>query len=411
MFWLSSAVLVALAAAFVIVPLWRNFRAAAPAESTGDRKSANLAIFNERRGELDKELALGNLGKTEYDSLLLELQKNLLQDTSSPVNAARPVNNNWSRWIPAALLAVLLLLVYPMYGLWGYFRDVAPRDLYQQTFANVDGDPEIARDLVVKLGEVIRDDPENPWAMYFMARNLTALNMYSEALLAFDQAVRYLEDSPDKAAILGQYAQIMYITSGGELTPDVMAVVNQARAINPNEISVLQLLSIDAELKGDLRSAIAYWRLMIQADPNSRMATQLRANIATAQNSLESGDGAGMGAGPRIEVHVALAEGLDLPAERRVFVTVRDASREGIPPLAVTELTVGDLPATVSLDDTSAMAPMFNLSSAETVYVTAIVSQSGSANVQAGDYRNVSDNFAHNGQHAEIDLVISDMVQ
>ncbi|MEX2131977.1 MAG: hypothetical protein WD772_10865, partial [Pseudohongiellaceae bacterium] len=305
---------------------------------------------------------------------------------------------------------LLILLVYPMYGLWGFYRDVAPRDLYEQTFANFENDPEIARNLAVELTEVIRNDPENPWAAYFLARNLTALNMFAEAELVFSQAIDLLEDSPDKAAVIGQYAQIKYITSGGELTEEVMTLVNQARAINPGEMSVLQLLSIDAELKGDVDSAIDYWRLMIQADPNSPQAQVLRGRIAAAQQSLNEQGGEAIAAGPRIEVHIALGEGLTVPADLRVFVTARDALREGIPPLAATELTVADLPATISLDNNSAMVPAFNISSAATIYITATVSSSGTANVQSGDYRVVSENFAHNGQHTIIDLVISEAV-
>lgn len=409
MFWIVSAVLVVLAATFVLVPLWRQQLVAA-AKADLLRRNTNLEIFSERRAELDQELAVGNLEASQHQELLLELQKNLLEDTSELAVATSTSFSPLVRWLPVGMLGVLLILVYPMYGLWGFYRDVAPRGLYEETFNNINGDPELARDLVVRLGEVVRDDPENPWAMYFLARNLTTLNMFAEAELAFASAVRLLDDSPDKAAVLGQYAQIRYITSGGQLTDEVMALVDAARAINPSEMSVLQLLSIDAELKGDMESAIDYWRLMIQADPNSPQAQVLRNNIAAAQQQLAGTGNDVAAAGPRIEVHVELAGSLSLPADLRVFVTARDAQREGVPPLAATQLTVADLPATVTLDNSSAMVPAFNISSADTLYITATVSRSGSANVQSGDYRVVSENFAHAGQHTIIDLVISEPV-
>lgn len=410
MFWIISSLLVLLAAAFVLVPLWQGRRGPTETLSVDDRREINLGIFAERRQELDNELSAGNLDQEQHASLLLELQRGLLRDTEEDAAGKGQGSQRIGIAVPVGGVVLMIALAFPLYSHWGFFRDVAPRDLYEQTFANANGDPQIARDLVLQLGEVIRDDPDNAWAMYFLARNLTTLNLYDEALLAFSQAVRLMDDSTDKAAILGQYAQIKYITSQGELTPEVMSLVDQARAINPNEMSVLQLLSIDAELKGDYPTAISYWRLMIQADPGSAQAQALRNSIAQAQQKMGQDDSAASGEGPRIEVHLALAPGLELPADRRVFVTARDAVRENIPPLAVRELTVGDLPATITLDDGAAMAPMFNLSSADSVYITAIVSRSGTANVQSGDYRQVSENFAHNGQDAVIDLVISDAV-
>ena len=43
--------------------------------------------------------------------------------------------------------------------------------------------------------------------------------------------------------------------------------------------------------------------------------------------------------------------------------------------------------------------------------MSALVSFAGVANPQIGDYRVVSENFSHNGQHTVIDLLISEQVQ
>jgi cytochrome c-type biogenesis protein CcmH len=113
--------------------------------------------------------------------------------------------------------------------------------------------------------------------------------------------------------------------------------------------------------------------------------------------------------GPAIDVTIALAEGIELSGDTRVFVAVRNAEREGMPPLAATQLTIAELPTTIRLDDADAVGA-FNLSSAETVYVTVLVSFAGSANPQSGDYRVVSNNFAHNGQHTVIELTVSERI-
>ncbi len=53
----------------------------------------------------------------------------------------------------------------------------------------------------------------------------------------------------------------------------------------------------------------------------------------------------------------------------------------------------------------------FNLSTAENVYVSALVSYAGVATPQAGDYRVVSESFTHNNELAEINLVIAEQVE
>ena len=93
-----------------------------------------------------------------------------------------------------------------------------------------------------------------------------------------------------------------------------------------------------------------------------------------------------------IDVTVSLADDLELNSSLRVFIAARNADREGMPPLAATDLVVGNLPMTVRLDNSSAVGP-FNLASAENVYVSALVSQAGIAAPQPGDYRVVSESF------------------
>jgi cytochrome c-type biogenesis protein CcmH len=136
----------------------------------------------------------------------------------------------------------------------------------------------------------------------------------------------------------------------------------------------------------------------------------LRQRITETQRLLAQDSADAAVAGPQIEVSLALADGLELPPQLRVFVAARNAVQEGVPPLAAIDLTVGELPTTVTLDNNLAVTPAFNLSSADTVYVTATVSLSGSANVQSGDYRVQSESFAHNGQHSVIELLIGDVV-
>ncbi|MBT8147689.1 MAG: c-type cytochrome biogenesis protein CcmI [Gammaproteobacteria bacterium] len=418
MFWVFSIVLLAVAALFVLFPLWRHYRPA----SSGDeiRTETNLTIFQERQRELQTELEQDRLDEAQYESLLLELKKSLLTDTvnADSNTAARQQKKQekeqagsprLTRAIPLLTLLLIPVVAYLMYGRWGYLSDVELMPLYEQTIAS-DNDEQQTRDLIVELGRIVQADESNQWAWYFLGRNFSNMGMFNEAEIAFQRSGDLMPDGPDKAATLGLLAQIKYLIGGGELTDEVLAVIEQARSINPSENASLQLLSVDAEMNGDYQAAIGYWRLMIQSSPSSAQAQQLRQRITEAQRLIAQEGGADVEQGPTIEINVSLAEGLVLPAGLRLFVAARNAAQEGMPPLAATDLRADDLPATITLDNSMAIRPMFNLASADTIYVTATVSLTGSATVQSGDYRVVSENFAHNNQHAVIDLVIRDTV-
>jgi len=406
-----------MAVGFVLLPLWTRNSAESFVEDAS-RKNENIALFQERSDELENELASGNLSQAEFDVLIQEMQQSLLSDVSDEElvlksktqkgkkATAKTPATNFS--IPLLLCLLMPVVAYGLYSEWGFKKDVELMELFQRTVNNQDN-PQESQNLIVSLGEVVQADDERPWAWYFLAENFASIGMFAEAEIAYTQSAGRMEDSPERALVLGRVAMAKYILAEFTFTADILNVIDEVRAINPNELSVLQLLAADAEEREDFETAIEYWRLIIQSNPNSEQAQILRRSIAIAQQRL-AGDGQDVAAGPTIEIDLSLAEGLELlDGNLRVFVAVRNAAQEGLPPLAAIDLTVADLPANIQLDNSYAVGP-FNISSADTVFVSAAISFSGSATPSSGDYRSQSDNFSHNGQRAVISLEIVDRV-
>lgn len=403
-----------MAALFVAIPLWLRLRPSSD-DSEELRKQANIALFQERSDELENELSAGNIDQAQFDSLLLELQQNLLADVGAgdesgdgahkPLAAEAGSRVSWI--VPVLMLALLPVLAYPLYQSWGYLEDVQVMDLFQATVES-QGDPQEAQRLIVAIGEYAQEHPDMPWAFYFLAENFAALGLFNEAQIAYERAADLVEGPGEKALILGRVATAMYIISDFEITEEIAAIIEEVRELNPGELSVLQLLAADAERRQDYAAAIENWRLMIQANPNSQMAQQLRVRISEAQRLLADSDVDG--AGPVIEVNASLAEGLQLDPGLRVFIAVRNAEREGMPPLAASFTTVAELPAVIRLDNNSAVGP-FNLSSADSVTVSALVSFAGTATPSSGDYRAITESFAlGEDETVELDIVISERV-
>lgn len=419
MFWIFAAVLFLIAAGFVLVPLWVRTRAESFV-ADASRKDENIALFQERSDDLENDLATGNLDQEQFDLLMRELQQSLLADVSEEEVAAAADNGAKKRKtkplktvkqsrhnlaIPLTLCLLMPFVALGLYNEWGYMDDVELMDLFQRTVNNRDN-PQESQNLIVSLGEAVQADDSRPWAWYFLAENFASIGMFAEAEIAYSQSAERLEDTPEKALVLGRVAMAKYILAEFNFTEEILAVIDQARAINPNEMSILQLIAADAEEREDYATAIEYWRLIIQSNPNSEQAQVLRRSIAAAQQRLAQ-EGEEVDVGPTIEIELSLAPEIELDENLRVFVAVRNAEREGLPPLAAVDLTVGDLPATIRLNNSNAVGP-FNISSADTVFVSASVSFSGSATPTSGDYRSQTDNFAHNGQRAVVSLQIAD---
>jgi cytochrome c-type biogenesis protein CcmH len=403
-----------MAVGFVLLPLWIRNRAESFVEDAS-RKNENIALFQERSDELENELSSGNLSQAEFDVLIQEMQQSLLLDVSDKELAkkskreekAAAKSSAYNLAIPLLLCLAMPLVAYGLYDEWGFKTDVELMGLFQRTVNNRDN-PQESQDLIISLGEVVQADDNLPWAWYFLAENFANIGMFTEAEIAYTQSAGRMEETQEKALVLGRVAMAKYILAEFTFTADILEVIGEARAINPNEISVLQLIAADAEESEDFETAIEYWRLIIQSNPNSEQAQTLRRSIAIAQQRL-AGDGQDVAAGPTIEINLSLAEGLEIDGALRVFVAVRNAAQEGLPPLAAIDLTVADLPVNIQLDNSYAVGP-FNISSAETVFVSASVSFTGSATPTSGDYRSQSDNFSHNGQRVVISLEIIDRV-
>ena len=405
-----------MAVGFILFPLWIRNRAESFVEGAL-RKNENIALFQERSDELENELASGNLSQAEFDVLIQEMQQSLLSDvsdeelttkgTTKKKKSSVAKSTTYSLTIPLLLCLLMPFVAYGLYNEWGFKNDVELMGLFQRTVNNLDN-PQESQNLIISLGEVVQADDDRPWAWYFLAENFASIGMFAEAEIAYTQSAVRMEETPEKALVLGRVAMAKYVLAEFTFTADILEVIDEARTINPNEISILQLIAADAEEREDFETAIEYWRLIIQSNPNSEQAQTLRRSIAIAQQRL-TGDGQDVAAGPTIEINLSLAEGLELDGSLRVFVAVRNAAQEGLPPLAAIDLTVADLPANIQLDNSYAVGP-FNISSAETVFVSASVSFTGSATPTSGDYRSQSDNFSHNGQRAVISLEIVDRV-
>ncbi len=234
--------------------------------------------------------------------------------------------------------------------------------------------------------------PIDPEPRLWLARVYMASAQYAEAVRVFE-ALNALV--PDQPAVLLQYADALAMTHNGVLAGKATELIHRALVLEPENVTGLWLAGVAADAAGKAPEALAYLRRARQASATTELPTaELDALISEVETrsrlKIEAVSGrvtakeVPVAAGIAVNVRVDQAMVADLPPDTVVFVLAK--ALNGPPmPLAVKRLSLRELPLTITLDDSLAMAPQFKLSTAEQVMVTARISRGGEPIAHAGD--------------------------
>jgi cytochrome c-type biogenesis protein CcmH len=386
-FLVVAAAMVAVAVAWVLVPLLARRSPARPAP-----EAANLAVLRDQLAELDADLTRGTLPRERYEQAKLELERRVLDDVEleRPVGGgAPPTASAWTAALLGALIPVAAAVLYLAVG--------TPTALAPQTASGAKH--ELSRAdldaMVAKLATHLERNPDDAQGWMLLARSYYVMSRYPEAVRAYERAAELV---PGDADLLADYADALGMAQGRGLQGKPLELVRRALEIDPNQWKALALAGTAAFDRKDFGEAIAYWeRLKRVVPPDSEMGRSVDASIAEARElgNIKPAAKAAAKTAPASDAKVAgrvsLAKELAAKAAPTdtVFIFARAAAGPPMP-LAVLRKQVRDLPAEFTLDDSLAMAPSLKLSGFPEVIVGARISRSGSATPQSGDLQGLS---------------------
>lgn len=410
-----SFLLLLVALLFVAVPYLR-FRPSDKSATSDIRRQKNKDVFESSLSELESDRAEGLLTDEEFEKLQTELQRSFLRDMEE-IDRRKNEASTSSRKI-VAIVSILFVPVfsYAVYEMVGSARDLALPEIFEAL--NTAETEEAQQEGFIRLAEVLQDrfdrNPEDIQNGYMLGTLYIQMENFTDAINAFQGLIGELEDGPDKATVLGQLAQAMYLQAGSSITPGLQRVIDQAMGMNPNEQAIMSILGFESFMQQDFRQAVFYWRRQLsQLNSNSEQAVGLRDRISAIEallppdTSIAAVDDSGSSVTLVIDVDDEVLELVD--DSMRLFVYAR--SPEFPMPLAAVNLDQPEFPFEITLTDANAMTPAAKLSSATQIYVGARLSRSGIANAQAGDIEAESDTFVLDELEDKISLSISDIVQ
>lgn len=400
-FILSIIVLVAIALLFVVPALLRKNQ-----PMTEDFDDYNVSIARDRLKEIQQQRDDAEISEEIYQQLRDELEATLAidldvnRDAESTKVSGKAVRN---RFMPALMVVTVPLLAVIIYAQIGSF-DAA--------IGNLSGNASIPAgenrvemtiaEAVAKLEQRQQEQPDNAEGWFMLARTYMRLEQYQRSADAYEKLIALVGEN--EIQIMLGYADALAMSEGGRLTGTALPIVEKVKTIDPHNPTVLWMVGTAASQQGNFKQALTYWyelRPLLAEEPEAllqlnqlirgvekQLGDDLVAELKASLPQQTEQTATPAETGPIAEITVTV----DLDPQFRYRVSPDDAlfiyarAIDGPPmPLAAVKLTVAELPALVTLNDSMAMMPAMRLSNFATVKVSAVISKSGQPGIESGD--------------------------
>ncbi len=397
-FWIAASALLLVALAFLLLPILRGRRA----QAEEDRTALNVALYEERLAELTAQHAAGTLSDAQLEAGRADAARELLEDTE---NSDSPKIAKLGRSVPLIAAVLVPLVGYGLYMHWGASDKVQMARQFSEQ-------PRTVGEMTAHLEQAVKDQPDSAEAWYFLGRTYMNQERPADAAKAFARVVELAGRQPE---LLGQWAQAQYFAGDRQWSEQLQALTDEALQADPQELTSLGLLGIAAYEEGRYQDAVRFWEQLVAALPeNDPSREAIRGGIERARQQVDGGSGnAEAGEAPaaastqaaalQIQVQLDPKVAETVSPEDSVFVFARAVNGPPVP-LAAKRLTVGDLPATVTLSDADAMVPSLKISSVEQVTVMARISRTGDAT--KGEWMGQSEALETRGDKNAVRLTI-----
>ncbi len=355
----AISVVVAGALAFVFVRVSRG----QPTEHV-DRNAVNIAIADDNR-----EMLASSLEAEESQEGDVEVDIALLEDVSHEGSGQVRTTNRWPFLVTSVLIPLIAISLY--WFVWGKPGTVLLEEAasYLETEVNEAN----SRQVVERIEDYVSLHPEDHRAWISL--------MSFQWLLGDREGFRKTHKEAELEGHISPFGDSLYLLDAFRirqlnLTPYDEVVRDRLREVDNGSQVVAMLDAIEHTSRNDFLAANRAWENVLgqrdvfelhqMADIGQR-ATRLRLEEASH---------------PKIVVHVSLEESF----QDKSWLFVYAKADPDLPPLAVVKRPIdGRRRFTLTLDDSIAMTSNSSLSEAQAVFITARLSSSADALVQAED--------------------------
>jgi cytochrome c-type biogenesis protein CcmH len=374
--------------------------------------NSELQQVRRRIEQLDELLQAGSLSTDAHRSARSGLEQELvalvLARPQATIDRVKPSARLWLG------LGLFVLLVagagYRWTGTPAALTGAAPaQEMSSNDAAAAPGNEQIEA-MVQALADRLKGQPNDAVGWGMLARSYAALGRHAQSLPAY---VKALELNQNDTTLMVDYADALALQQGRSLAGVPMVWVRKALAIDPSQPKALLLAGSDAFDRKDFAQAAKDWTAVAQGgDAQSPLVKHALDGLeeikrlglgATGQQPAPIDSAKPAASQARLSGSVSLDPKLvaSVNPDDAVFIYARAAEGSRMP-LAMLRRQVKDLPMNFELDDSMAMSPQANLSSAREVIVAVRISKSGQAVAQPGDLEGDSGKLAVGSQDIKV---------
>jgi cytochrome c-type biogenesis protein CcmH len=285
-FWLICGVLIVIALAFVLPPLWR--KESTPERESADSTDANLPIYRDQLAELDADLRNGIVSPEQYEQDRDEINRRVLDDVSSEGKRKTPKAVVEARGVAYAIAIALPVLAIGFYLKLGNLTARTPESASEPVESAAPSGPpggmseaQIEAN-VARLAKRLESDPNDLQGWKMLARSYSSMQKFDEASKAYEKAVAL---QPKDADLLSNYAFVLAMANGRNFSGKPTELIEQALKLAPDNTNTLGLAGGMAFEQKDYKKAIDYWtRALKQLPPGSDLAQAVNEKLAQAKS-------------------------------------------------------------------------------------------------------------------------------
>ncbi len=413
-FWIICALLLIIALIIVLPSLM-----AKQAPEDLDRKKINKAVFNKKLIELESDRDNDLIDLEQYNIAKSDLERSLIDDLEDHKEVIFNRSNK--------ILPIIVLLVLPVLAIFSYLKlnngliSLDPE--FESKMVSQQGQiPDIGK-AIAELEGKLKQDSNNLDGWIMLGRSYVVSKRFEDAVKAYAKANELSNGAnPD---VLISYGEAKGLAAGNSFDESAMTLFRKALKISPNNERGLWYAGLASYQLQNYKASVEYLEKLLQQVPSDQADVRIalvkylndakqKAGIEIVDDSTSSNKSSpAMQVNDnqsKIIVNVKLGDEFHKKYVNSdtLFIYARAINGSKMP-LALVKMTAGDLPTTVTLDDSVSMMPSMTLSSMEQVEVIARISKSGQAIMQSGDIFG-SVQSVKTDQSKTVDVVISELV-
>jgi cytochrome c-type biogenesis protein CcmH len=419
-FWIICALLVIVALAIILPSLLSK-----QAPKDLDRKKINRAVYEKKLLELENDLNTDLIDREHYDIAKSDLERSLIDDLEDHKDIILKRSNK--------ALPIFLLLALPVVAVFTYiqlnnglvslnpeFEKQMASQQNSQGMGNNTGNMPAIEDAIADLEKKLKQDPDNLEGWRMLGRSYLVSKQFKDAVDAYAKANELANGAnPD---VLVSYGEAKGFAANNTFDESSMQLFIKALKIDPGNERGLWYAGLAAYQLGDFKGSVNHLETLLEKVPNDQVEVRTalvkylndakqKAGIEITQTESETSVNQTQSfSNACITVNVTMSDELlkNFVNSDTLFIYARAMNGPKMP-LALVKMTAGELPTTVTLDDSVSMMPSTTLSSMEQVEVIARISKSGQAVMQSGDLLG-SAQSVKTDQSEIVNIVISELV-